>query len=258
MPLPFRLPELYACRLLAGLLTLAMLCPQTSRATELTAYAEEWPPYNFSEGNEISGISSDVLRAMCQEAKIRCTFKLVPWARAYKTAQEMPNTLVYTTARKPSREQDFLWVGPILPRTTWVYARSGLERHIEAIKDLSTYRVGVVREEAALQDLLDAGVAESALSVHPSNHDVMRMLAKSGVDAMVDTEVGMAWNLRNAGLGSKAVVRLFKLSDGGAYYFALNPHSDKDLAQRLQAALDKLRRTGKVDAIVQKYSLKTN
>lgn len=224
------------------------------RAAGLTAYTEEWAPYNFLDRGEVSGIASDILRATCKEARINCTLRLVPWARAYKTALENPNTLVYTTARKPSREKDFVWIGPVLPRTTWVYVRSGLEKNIQSFKDLAQYHVGVVREEAALQDLLDAGVPESALSVQSSNADVLRMLSASMVDAMVETEVGMAWYLRGASADSASVTKLMKLSDGGAYYFALNLHSDEELAHKLQAALDKLRRDGKTDAIVRQYA----
>ena len=76
----------------------------------------------------------------------------------------------------------------------------------------------------------------------------------SRVDAMVDTEVGMEWNLRNASVPASTVTRVVKLSDGGAYYFALNLQTDPKLAKALQDALDQLRRTGKLQAIVTSYT----
>lgn len=101
----------------------SLLAP--ARAADLTAYTVDWAPYNYSEQGAIKGFSTDMLRAMCQSAKIDCDIRMVPWARAYKTVQTTPNTLVFTTARKPSREGEFLWVGPIVPRSTWVYGRAG-------------------------------------------------------------------------------------------------------------------------------------
>jgi len=71
---------------------------------------------------------------------------------------------------------------------------------------------------------------------------------------MVDTEVGMAWNLRAAGLEPGAVTRRLKLSDEGSYYFALNLKSDPALARALQLALDRLRHDGKLEAIVRQYA----
>lgn len=238
----------------AGLGTLFVLCTlPCALATPLAAYTEEWPPYNYAEGKEVKGISTDILRAACEIAKLQCTFQVVPWARAYKTASHVPNTIVYTTARKPSREKEFLWVGPILPRTTWVYGKTTQAPVIHDFKDLAQSRVGVVREEAAQQDLEAVGVPISAFSVQSSNADVLRMLVNGSVDAMVDTEVGMAWNLRNAGIAPTTVSKLMKLTDDGAYYFALNLKSDTALVKDLQAAIDKLRHDGKIDAIQRQY-----
>lgn len=237
---------------LCAALAVGALMP--AHATDLAAYTEEWPPYNFNENGEVSGISTDILRAACQTAKLQCTFQIVPWARAYKTATRTPNTVLYTTARKPSREHEFVWVGPILPRTTWVYGKATPTPLIRDFKDLAHHRVGVVRDEAAQQDLEAAGVPLSAFTVQSTNADVLRILMGDVVDAMVDTEIGMAWNLRSANLAPNAVHKLMKLADDGAYYFALNPESDPALVNRLQTAVDKLRRSGKIDAIVKHYT----
>lgn len=237
-----------------GLVALFGLCVlPCALATSLTAYTEEWPPYNYAQGKEVKGISTDILRAACHIAQLQCTFQVVPWARAYKTASLVPNTVVYTTARKPSREKEFLWVGPILPRSTWVYVKTTQAPFIQDFKGLAKMRIGVVREEAAQQDLEAVGVPNSAFSVQNSNADVLRMLVNGTVDAMVDTEVGMSWNLRNAGVAPSTVSRLMKLTDDGAYYFALNLNSDRRLVKDLQAAVDKLRRDGKIDAIQRQY-----
>lgn len=232
---------------------LALLTTLSAFGADLTAYTEEWPPYNYSEGGETKGIATDVLRAACAIAKLDCEFHMVPWARAYKTASRTPNTVVYTTARKPSREQTFIWIGPILPRTTWVYVRQELEKDIHDFSDLAQRQIGVVRDEAAAQDLIAAGVPKSALLLQSSNADVLRLLESKRIDAMVDTEVSMQWNLRQTALSPAAVSKLLKLSDEGAYYFALNLDSDPALATKLQDAVHKLRRDGKIDAIARRY-----
>ena len=113
----------------------------------LTVYTGEWVPYNYQEGREIRGLSTEILRAMCAEARIECGINYVPWVRAYKTVQNTRNALLYTVARKPERENEFLWIGPILARATYVYARSSLEHLPANAQDLSTLRVGVVRGE---------------------------------------------------------------------------------------------------------------
>ncbi len=253
-PIRLSLPVLRP--LLAGLLLAAALpasAGDASRSLTLEAFTEEWPPYNYSEQGQLKGIASDVLRASCKEAAIDCRLASVPWARAYQTALRQPNTLVYTTARRPDREHDFVWIGPLLSRSTWIYGLAA--KHPQALERqaIGGLRFAVVRGEAAAQDLLTAGVPAAALVPEASNASVWRMLMAGHVDAVVDTEVGMAWNLRLLGADAARVRALMPLSGEGAYYFALNKQSDPLIAERLQAALDKLRRSGALDEIKRRY-----
>ncbi len=222
-------------------------------AQNLSAYTEQWPPYNFEENGDVKGIATDMLRAVCAQARVNCTVQLVPWARAYKIVRYSENTILYTTARKASREKEFLWVGPILPRSTWVYTRTGNDKALAAGRDFTHLRFGIVRDEAAQQDLLNAGVPAGALQEDNSNANVLRLLLGNAVDAMVDTEVSMAWNLKTAGLPATTVTKFAKLSEDGAYYFALNLKTNPDTVARLQTALEKLQRQGTVEAIIRRY-----
>lgn len=233
--------------------TIALLTPIGVSAAGLTAYTEEWPPYNYTEDGIIKGIASDVLRALCNDAKVDCRITVVPWARATNTVLNTPDTLIYTIARTPARESEYAWVGPLSPRTTWIYGRPELKEQVRELKDLAKLRIGIVRDDASGPDLLAAGVPASTLVIDSSNASVLRMYRLSMIDAMVDTEIGMAWSLRLAAMPEGSVSRLAKLSDGGAYYFALNRNSDPQMVRSLQHALDKLKRDGTLEAIKKKY-----
>ncbi|MBV8125401.1 MAG: transporter substrate-binding domain-containing protein [Burkholderiaceae bacterium] len=219
----------------------------------LTAYTEEWPPYNYLAHGQVTGISTEVLKAVCVEAGVVCGFELVPWVRAYKSAQHTANTLVYTTARRADREHDFIWIGPVLPRSTWVFLRDDLAAADRRNRDLSGLRFAVVRGEAAEADLLAAGVAEKNLAVEASNDSALRMVLHGYADAVVDTELGMRWNLKQMHVAPERLVPLFKLSEEGAYYFALNKQSDPRLAEQLQAALERLRKAGLIDKLSREF-----
>jgi polar amino acid transport system substrate-binding protein len=240
-------PYLLACAFFFGAFA-------PSVAADLTAYTEDWAPYNYEENGKIRGISTDLLVTACKTAKLECTVELVPWARAYKAASTQPQTLAFTTARKPSREREFLWVGPILPRATWIYTRNNLPQTVDTMADLQGLRTGVVRGEAAEQDLLAAGIPASALFAHASNADVLKLLQSGAIDAMVDTEVGMLWNIKALGLSPKAVRQSFKLTDEGAYYYAINPATPPDTVKKLQSAVDLLRSNGQLSKIIRSYT----
>ncbi|MGQ5523334.1 substrate-binding periplasmic protein [Chitinimonas sp. PSY-7] len=235
--------------------SLALLfIPLVWGATEnLTAYTEEWAPYNYTEGGEIKGIATDILRAVCADAKLNCIINMVPWARGYALTLSTPNTLVYTTARKAEREKAFAWVGPILPRATWVYARSGVDAVPDSVAALPHFRIGVVRGEASTTDLQAAKVPASSLVVENSDAGVLKLLNAGLVDVMINTEAGMAWNLKLAGMEPGAVKKLFKFTDDGGYYFALNPKSDPTMITNMQSALDAMRKDGRLQALVRRY-----
>lgn len=238
----------------SALLATSLLWIGSAAAADLLAYTEDWPPYNYAEQGKVRGISTDLLRAMCAEASLDCRFELVPWARAYAMALNRPNTLVYTTARKPEREQSFTWIGPILPRSTWVFGLRESELAIRRFEDLNHYRVGVVRGEASIGDLLGKDVQADALLQDSSDAAITTLLLRGVVQAVVNTEVGMAWELYKAGASPDRAVKLLPLTDQGAYYFALNLKSDPALAAKLQDALDRLRRSGQLGRIVAQYT----
>ncbi len=245
--------KVYFCVVLVGLCQVSPVS-----AMDLYAYTEEWPPYNYMVGNELKGISTDILRASCDLIKIKCTIQIVPWLRAYKNVTGSPDTLIYTIARTPQREKEFIWIGPILPRTTWVYGKAGIEATTHNFKDLASTRIGVIRGEATIDELLAAGVPQSSILVLNSNTDVMRMMKLGKVNVVVNTEIGMALNLHDIGMPADAVSKLFKLSEGGSLYFAMNLQSDPALINQLQNGIEKLRHEGKIESIVRSYTKAKN
>lgn len=232
---------------------LALLaCAVQACAAGVTAYTEEWPPYNFAERGRPVGIATDLLLAACARARIECRVEIVPWARAYRLALTQPNTLVFSTARTAARERDFAWIGPILPRRTWVFGRADSPA-VASISALSNYRVGVASEDAAARDLVAQGLDQSAIDRSGTDQDSLRKLAAGRIDFVTGTEVGMAWGVRRLGI-ELDLKRLLPLSNEGAYYFALNPKSDAGLAERLQRAYDELLRSGERERIVARYT----
>ena len=225
-------------------------------AQELHAYTEDWPPYNYLHDGAVTGIVTDILREACAIEKILCPIQLVPWARAYKTVQETPNTVIFGIAKTPGRESQLIWVGPVLPRTTWIFVRPEVQSKLNSLSDLSALRIGMIRGEASADELLNAGVAKEAIVLFNSNSDVMRMFKLGKIDVLVNTEIGMAVNQKNFQIPDHKIKRVMKFYDGGSIYFGMNLQSDPALVERLQNGVDKLKREAKIQHIVQQYTKK--
>jgi polar amino acid transport system substrate-binding protein len=230
---------------------LSVFAASTAGAADITAYAEEWPPYNFSEGGMAKGISTDFLRAVCGKAGLVCDVHIVPWARGYKLAQALPNTMIFTTARTQERETQFLWIGPILPRQTWIFGHPGFPK-ISRLADLARYNVAVGNEDAAIADLSAAGVPVSAMDRSGRDEDSFRKFAAKRVAFITGTELGMAWQRKKLDLDIR-YEKVLPLAQNGAYFYAMNPQSDPTLVNRLQAAINELKATGRLKAISAHY-----
>lgn len=235
-------------------LVLVLTMSAQANAQKIKAYTEEWPPYNFIRDNQLVGVSTDILRHICMDTKIECDMQMVPWTRAYKTVLETPDTVIYTISRIPVREKQFSWIGPILPRSMWIYARAEVAAKIHTLKDIANFRIGAIREEASLSELLEAGVPSSSIQIFNTNTDEMRMLKAGKIDIVANTEIGMQQNQKTFGIAAGVMKRMMKLNDGAALYFGMNLNSNKELVAKLQASVEKMKREGKIDAIVQQYT----
>lgn len=94
-------------------------------AQEVEAYGEDFPPYSFLIEDEPAGIATDLLHQVCQAAEIPCKIHIYPWARAFRTALTERNALVFSTTQTPERRDQFIWIGPFLPRAIMLFTQPG-------------------------------------------------------------------------------------------------------------------------------------
>lgn len=237
------------------LLSFAALCV-APQAADLVAYSAEWPPYTFEREGKVVGIAADLLRQACKEARLDCRLELLPWARAYQTAKLTPNTLVYPTTRTPERETDFRWLGPMgptLPGDAWIWRLK--DHRVDAVEyiQLNRYRVGVVVGDSPVHELWMRGVKREAMDFADSNESNIRKFLTGRVDVVVDTDLGMAWQLGQNGFGADRAVHLLPYAKGSPSYFALNRATPKAVANRLEAGITAIVRRNELKAIVRRY-----
>jgi len=224
-------------RLMAGAIALPASLSQA--ADGITAYAEDFPPYNFSRDGQAAGISTDMLRQICAEAKIACKMEIVPWARAYRLALSHANTMVFATARTAERENRFLWIGPIRTRKMFLYVLAGSSLTTENITKIEGVRLGVVNGDSASLEVKTAGLRQPALDAAPNVESNLHKLLAGRIDAMPSTELGMAASLKLEGIDAQSVrpVLSYPASD---LYYALNRDTDPAIVEALRNAWNTL------------------
>ncbi len=225
-----------------------------SYAADVIAYAESLPPYNYQENGSPAGLSTDVLRVVCAEARLDCEIHIVPWARVYSLASQMPNRLAFTMVRLKSREAQFDWVGP-LPAAEMQRLFALRESPIQTLQvsELARYRIGAERQGAGAHRLIELGVPIGQIDYADDVESSVRKFLNGRVQLIVGVERILARELRRQARSAEDVRVVYTLSSDDSYYFALNRGSTPGLAGKLQAALDALRKRGVIDSIAERY-----
>jgi len=133
---------------------------------EMKIITENYPPYNYLDEGEMSGIAVDLMALMLKKNNSKQTrrdIKLLPWARGYVTLLNEKNTCLFSTTRTEHRENLFKWVGPISPTTVSLIARKDRKISIRTIADIKKYRIGVIIDDIGEQLLMKSGVPKDDL-----------------------------------------------------------------------------------------------
>ncbi|MFF7706670.1 hypothetical protein [Pseudomonas sp. NPDC007930] len=62
---------------------------RADEAPGLEVVTEELPPYNMTEKGRVTGLSTDVVKALMLQAGVSANSQVVRWARAYDRAQRV-------------------------------------------------------------------------------------------------------------------------------------------------------------------------
>ena len=238
---------------LAGALLLASGCiskpeqPSTVISTPdsvtLTYYTEQFPPYNYQENGTLKGVAIDLLGEITGKMERRVSpdqVHLVPWTEGYQAALTRKNTVLFSTLRLHEREQSFKWAGPIFTDRYVLFAGRDRAITIKGPEDLKGYRIGVITDDAAIQQLLNAGVDRNQLVYDTNASMLIEKLSRGEIDLWSYSEtVGRSISQQVTGDYYTFKV-VFTLQNVDSYY-AFSKDIPDSTVQSFQQALDALK-----------------
>ncbi|MCL9782702.1 transporter substrate-binding domain-containing protein [Vibrio sp. S4M6] len=231
--------------------------PSSDPWGQVAFVTEEYPPHNYvDDQGQLTGLSVEVILGAAKLAGSKLSrdhIVVLPWARGYKMALNMEDTLLFTTSRKPERETLFEWIGPLSKGSPSVlFARKTSQIKIKAPSDLLNYRIGVVRGDSLQKRLVSLGVPESALVKSHSPEELAKQLNRHDIDLWAYNPSGAEKIFQKFGLANNNFehVYQFKFNDN---YIAANKHTSRAVIINIQQALDKFKKTKEYKNILSKY-----
>jgi polar amino acid transport system substrate-binding protein len=222
----------------------------TGKTLPLRLLSEEFPPINFTEAGQPSGLAVEVVQQVLQRLQQQTPIEFMPWARAYREAQGAQPVALFAAARIPEREKRFQWVGPIVSFYSSFYARAGAER-LRRFEDAR--RAGdvlVVRDWYTAQQLTSEGFRNLRYVSDPVQG--LRMLLAGRAPLFASERISMPRALEAAGIdpSSLETVYTFASSDG---YIAFSPGTPRRIVVAWQREIDAMKRDGSFQAIYKRW-----
>lgn len=218
----------------------AILLGSVATASErLTVVTEEAYPMNYSQGTEVVGTATDYLRHVLNSNSISHDIKLMPWGRAYKTALEGRNVLIYSIARTPDREDKFHWLFEMKQIQYYLYGLSTRQEELQEANACKENKIAVVYGDVTHDHLTSLGCDNLILAQDYKQLDAL--LQRKRVDFIASSALGIKYFVERYGHNDTSLYQ-HKTLDGlsTALYFAMSKNSEAELVSTLKSSFTAL------------------
>lgn len=230
-----------------------LLLGSAVRAEPYQVVTEEWAPYNYVENQQITGITTDIVRAIMALTGDDFEIMVVPSMRASYVLNTRPKTIMYSMFRTRERETLYKWVGPVVEESIHPYQLASaapltsLEQLLRA-PQITTRSAGLV--PGMLQSLGFNNLDKSATE----NLQLYRMLLAGRTNIIIgDTDAGVAYYSRQLNIAPGTLrqipIELYRSS----LYIAFSRDADDAVVTAWAKALDQLRQSGELERIRRRY-----
>jgi polar amino acid transport system substrate-binding protein len=230
-----------------------LLVSLTVIAKPFRVVSEHLPPHQISyNGKFIGGTSYLIMKEVLRRAGFPERMEVLPWARAYKTAQEEDNVIIFSLARSAKREKLFKWIGKLEDIEFNFYAlRTSNGPSLNTFEDALQYNTVTVRNSISSEILQRLGFVEGHnLTLTVGIIDAWNMLRK-GRTNFTYTNNTIAQNMySNFGMKADAFVKQSVSSEKQAVFVAASLGTDDCVINKLSDVLKQLKQDGTYETIL--------
>lgn len=219
---------------------LAVCSTASAEVEPLLVYTESSPPYHYlNENSEVSGSSTQKVKAILERAGATAEFKLVPWARAYRSVERQPQSLIYSLAKTPQREALFHWIAPVSEfKLAFVSLAHRTDIDVPDWSYLTQYSVAVQRDDIAYDWLISIGLKEGVHFIACADiRCSWERLKRENVDLIIEDPALVPMTRKQVGMPDvklRNVAYIPELEVIG--YLAANKDMDEKMVTRLKRA----------------------
>lgn len=244
---------------LFGMLFGCWLLP--AAAEELRFNTQDFPPFSYLVDGKVTGPAVEVARAVCDEIKVTCSFKSLPWTRAQVEVEQGEADGLFVIRWSAEREKQLWFSPPVMTSAYGVFVHADDALQYAKALDLAGYTVGVYGPSAtsrALEQIRDLvgreGGKPITIEMRPDDESGFHKLSAKRVQAVFSNqEVGTAM-LGKLGIKN---IRYAGSAENFKYYIGLSRKTvDKVLVDRFNKGFRKLHLEGTITKILAAHHMR--
>ncbi|MBN2017291.1 MAG: transporter substrate-binding domain-containing protein [Candidatus Cloacimonetes bacterium] len=237
--------------LFIGTLVTKLNADVSKEMDKLKIYTEEFVPLNFMQDGEITGQSTEVVKALLDRLGIDKNITLLQWSDAYQKLMNEANIALYSTCLTAERKDLFKWVGPISSVEIYFYTSKDHMVDITTLEEAKKIKkIGVLKDYAITSILKEKGFKN--LVEFRTAKDVITKLISGEVDLFPCSNLVLNSQLNKLNIQSDKIKKaLFITSE--LEYIAFSKSTSDALIQTWQKELDAMKNDGYFDEIFKKW-----
>lgn len=223
-------------------------------AANIEIVTEQYPPFSYEKDGVISGVSTEIVRAVLEKSGFDGNITVMRWANAYRRARRQKNVLIYSIGRTKERENNFHWVGVVAPFDMHIYSlRRRGDVRINSLSDARNFTVGVVRGD--MRDQYFSSRNWPNIKRYSDSRALLEALFRHEIDFFAVAELNFPYLVDILEYERGDFEKGIKIDDFNikGLYMAFSIQTRPAIVERFRIALEKVRKSGQYDAILKKY-----
>jgi len=241
---------------LLGLLLLALSLTQCRKSDAETAYdlrfiTEEYEPFNYRNGDRLTGLAPEVLREICDRLGIPFRVEVLPWEDGYAAAHSDERAVLFSTVLNAERHDQFKWAGPFASLDWNFYCSSSYPITLRTIDDArEVAAIGVIADYAIEQYL--TGLGFTNLVYCSDNIQAFDKLLKGEIDLFPSDRFTAAAALASLNASIYNVIAALTIRTD-MVYFAFNHNISDQVVADFQQEIDRMKDNGLLRSLYQQF-----
>ncbi|MDA3962017.1 MAG: ABC transporter substrate-binding protein [Planctomycetota bacterium] len=235
-------------------LVLLLLCAGVASAAQIRVISENYPPFNYPEGESLVGVSAALVAEIRKRVGDEGPVLIWPWTKGYAAVQAEPNTALFSTTLTPERQDLFQWVGPLVHNRWALFAKADSKITLPDLAAAKAYTIGTYKDDAVDQYLRSQGFGDEQLKAGIDDRLNGRKLLEGRIDLWAGGEIQIPFKLRQFG-GHPSQIKVALVLQETELYIAFSKGTDPALVAQWQGALDAMRADGRYAAILAEHEI---